>query len=123
METWGEQRGVFRLQYNLAQTEESVELSIPLQVIYPHFGGVRWWFTCPVIVGKAPCRRRVAKLHFPPGGRCFGCRSCFGLTYLSCQKADKRIAALRRDPDALAEALNGPGLHKMLLAIKAMAPN
>jgi hypothetical protein len=48
-----------------------------------HFGGVRWWFLCPL----AGCGRRVAKLYLPPGGRYFGCRRCHRLTYTSCQES------------------------------------
>jgi hypothetical protein len=63
---------------------------VRLTVTYPHFGGLRWWFVCPLTVGGRPCGRRVARLHLPPGGGCFGCRRCHGLTYLSCQESRKR---------------------------------
>lgn len=39
------------------RTDESVWFDTS----HPHFGGVRWWFTCP------RCGRRAAKLHLPPG--------------------------------------------------------
>lgn len=62
-------------------------------------GGERWWFVCPLMVNGQPCGRRVAKLYLPPGGRYFGCRHCYDLTYTSAQEAHKydrlfaRIAA------------------------------
>jgi len=69
---------------------------IPLQVTRPHFGGYRWWLTCPLMVGSRPCLRRVRKLYIPPSGLYFGCRQCYDLTYRSCQESDKRVSALRR---------------------------
>ncbi len=37
------------------------------------FGGVRWWFVCPL------SGRRVAKLHLPLGGTAFAARQACGL--------------------------------------------
>lgn len=81
---------------------ESIEIPIQLQSTPAHFGGVRWWFTCPLIVGDTPCQRRVGKLHLPNGSRYFGCRTCHRLTYRSCQEAHQRermIAFLDRVGD------------------------
>jgi hypothetical protein len=58
---------------------------ISLVTTRPHFGGLRWWFLCPLKVDGATCRNRVAKLHLRNGH--FGCRSCHDLTYLSCQQS------------------------------------
>ncbi len=58
---------------------------IYLAPTHPHFGGVRWWFLCPLQVDGATCGNRVAKLHLRNGH--FGCRSCHDLTYLSCQRS------------------------------------
>ncbi len=44
-----------------------------------NFGGVRYWFLCPL----NNCGRRVAKLYKPPGGKYFGCRHCHDLSYES----------------------------------------
>lgn len=67
---------------------EKVELPIRLQMTPTSFDGHRWWLTCPLIgVAGDACRRRVAKLHLPPGARYFGCRKCYDLTYQSCQEA------------------------------------
>lgn len=49
----------------------------------PHFGGVRWWFTCPM------CKKRVGKLYLPTRGELFGCRKCHTLTYKSSQDSKK----------------------------------
>jgi hypothetical protein len=55
---------------------------IRLQPSIPHFGGVRWWLTCPQILpGGIPCGRRAGKLYFCDGE--FACRHCHDLTYAS----------------------------------------
>ena len=49
------------------QNEVDVRIPIHLQVTYPALGGLRWWFTCPLIVSGRECKRRVGKLFLPPG--------------------------------------------------------
>ena len=68
---------------------EPVELEVWLDSTPQHFGGSRWWFTCPLLLRGVPCRRRVGRLYLPPGGRYFGCRHCYDLTYESAQEAHK----------------------------------
>jgi hypothetical protein len=48
-----------------------------------HFGGVRYWFICPLSTNGVYCRRRVGTLYLAGGGRYFGCRHCYDLTYES----------------------------------------
>jgi hypothetical protein len=55
----------------------------------PPLGGLRWWFTCPLMVNGVPCGRRVRKLH--RRARYFGCRICHDLTYRSCQTAHQSV--------------------------------
>jgi len=74
---------------------EWVAYTAGLTATRPHFGGLRWWFRCPLVRGGRPCGRRVGKLHMPPGSRNFGCRQCHGLTYTSCQESHKHDTALR----------------------------
>jgi hypothetical protein len=78
------------------QGETDVQMRIPLQATYPAFGGLRWWFTCPLIVNGVACNRRVGKLFLPPGAQYFGCRHCHNLSYRSSQEAHQweRIAVL-----------------------------
>lgn len=81
-----------RLVYSITRgtgEKESFDYAVRLQETYPHLGGVRYWLTCPLVVRGRPCRRRVGKLYLPPGGRYFGCRQCYGLTYESCQESHK----------------------------------
>ena len=66
---------------------EDVRIPVSLQSTPTQFGGRRWWFTCPLVVNGVPCGRRVGKLYLPPKARYFGCRTCHGLTYRSCQEA------------------------------------
>ncbi len=87
------------LQYTLRREddEQHVTEKILLENTRPHFGGRRWWFTCPLRVGGRYCGRRVGKLYLPPGGKYFGCRHCYELTYTSCQEShafDRMFASL-----------------------------
>ena len=45
--------------------------------------------------------RRCGKLYLPPGGRHYGCRVCYELTYESAQEHDPRVSRLANDPMAL----------------------
>ena len=77
---------VLRLSY-CWNASESVTESIELQATQPHFGGERWWLTCPLRTDGKPCNRRVGKLYLKDGR--FGCRFCHELTYRSCQESHK----------------------------------
>ena len=48
-----------------------------------HFGGVRYWFNCPLVRNGVPCGRRVGTLFLSSGGKYFGCRHCYDLSYES----------------------------------------
>lgn len=66
---------------------ENVNISVRLDTTPTQFGGRRWWFICPLIVGGVACQRRAGKLYLPPRARYFGCRKCHDLTYRSSQEA------------------------------------
>jgi hypothetical protein len=68
---------------------ESMNYRVELETTALPWGGVRWWFRCPLSVNGLPCGRRVSKLHLPPGGKYFGCRHCHGLTYESSQESHR----------------------------------
>ncbi len=56
----------------------------------------------------------------PPGGRYFGCRICYNLTYRSCQEHDKRVdALLKLPPGAFGRIMESGNLRTSLLALKA----
>jgi hypothetical protein len=80
---------ILTLHYKITRTGEDVKIPVRLDTTRPRFGGLRWWFICPLTVNGRPCTRRVGKLYLPPGARYFGCRHCHGLTYTSCQESHK----------------------------------
>lgn len=93
---------LLQLHYRVGRGEPKVDVEevIPLTTTRPGWGGIRWWFVCPLDVLGRPCARRVAKLYLPPSGRYFGCRHCYELTYTSCQEShqhDRLFARLARE--------------------------
>lgn len=48
-----------------------------------NFGGVRYWFICPLSVNGVYCGRRTGTLYLASGGHYFGCRHCYNLSYES----------------------------------------
>lgn len=70
-----------RLEYKVGG--EVFHQYILLKATHPYFGGLRWWFICPL------CNGRVGKLYMPPDCRSFACRECFDLTYTSSQENHK----------------------------------
>ena len=48
-----------------------------------NYGGVRYWFICPSSMTGEYCGRRVGTLYLAPGGKYFGCRQCYNLSYES----------------------------------------
>jgi hypothetical protein len=81
-------RLVMRLLYRITDKEtKDYDYPVFLQTTHPHFGGLRYWFTCPLSVDGVRCGRRVAILYSPPNAEYFGCRHCYRLTYTSSQEA------------------------------------
>jgi hypothetical protein len=68
-----------------------VDYRVRLTSTRPNFGGVRWWFVCPLVRADGGPPRRVAKLYLPPGQVYFGSREAHGLTYTSCQESHDRL--------------------------------
>jgi len=94
-----------RLFYTIVPSNERMDYRVALCRTYPYFGGVRWWFICPLVINDQPCNHRVRKLYIPPGSRYFGCRHCHRLTYRSVQEQEARIDSLRRDLDSVYKCL------------------
>ncbi len=61
----------------LAIPGHGVNDTILLTSSEPHYGGRRWWLTCP------QCRRRVRKIYWSAGCPNFRCRKCRDLAYRS----------------------------------------
>ncbi len=91
LEPVGETGLIFRLIYTITIRGEAHEVDEPIHLTTtePHFGGIRWWFVCPLTVNGQFCGRRVGKLYVPPRAKYFGCRHCHDLTYRSCQESHK----------------------------------
>jgi len=79
--------GTLRLRYERAKYGETFDYLIRLTTTPLPWGGLKWWFTCPLSKHEVPCRRRVGKLYLL--GRYFACRHCHELTYQSCQDSNK----------------------------------
>jgi len=67
------------------------------------WGGSRYWFICPL----DGCGRRVGCLYLPSGGRYFGCRHCYDLTYESRQEGNWNRGFLDRLAFAMSGAYTG----------------
>jgi hypothetical protein len=83
--------------------DDPIEYAVPLSWSVPRFGGLRWWFLCPVRW------RRCCKLYLPNGGRRFLSRQAYRLRY-ACQ-VETRLARLQRQCRKLNRALGGDGDH------------
>jgi hypothetical protein len=117
----GNDSGVVRFSYEIGADDRRREIEEPVEVVatLPHFGGIRWWFICPLSVDGCKCHRRVRKLYLPRGGTYFGCRSCYKLTYESIRSHDERVGRLVRNPEALLAALESKSLAISVLGLRA----
>lgn len=81
----------FRFLYRVGKGDAAREMDYVVHLVSaaPHFGGVRWYFLCPLVHEGRPCLHRGEKLYLPPGGLYFGCRKCYDLTYTSSQESHK----------------------------------
>jgi hypothetical protein len=90
----------------------ALEYEIALERTACRLGGFRYWFVCPVVKDEIYCGNRVGKLYLPPGGKFFGCRQCYDLTYESCQRSHKYDRVLDHIPDGL--DLSGLNVNQLL---------
>ena len=88
---------VTHISYNGVTTGATTPYVVRLTTTVPHLGGFRYWFCCPLTRNGHVCGRRVGKLYLPPGGRYFGCRHCYQLTYQS-QTHELKPKPVRRAP-------------------------
>jgi hypothetical protein len=95
---------------------EPADYRVRLVTTRPTYGGLRWWFICPLERRDGGPPRRVAKLYLPPGSRYFGSREGHGLTYTSCRESGKfrglfsgLAAAMGTDEAIVRAALRGLG--------------
>ncbi len=105
---------VLQLMYDWTDPSSRAKLPVKCPVrltttTSPNFGGLRYWFLCPLVTNGQPCQRRVGRLYLPAGGRYFGCRMCYNLNYRSQREHNKRIDALMKPPlDKLHWMLRSP---------------
>ena len=69
--------------YNAQQKDSawhSVNYNVPIMQTRCHFGGVRHWFVCPLVVNGRPCGRVCRCLYLAGMAEYFGCRECHRLT-------------------------------------------
>ncbi|MGH7195299.1 MAG: hypothetical protein ACREGA_00800 [Candidatus Saccharimonadales bacterium] len=64
-----------------AAGNQSFDYKVGLTHTDCNYGGIRWWFLCPLIKDGEHCGKQVGKLYL--GGDLFGCRHCYDLKYLS----------------------------------------
>ena len=83
-----------RLRYEVRG--EAVDYKVRLVTTRPTYGGLRWWFVCPLRRPEGGPARRAGKLYLPPGGRYFGSRDAYTLTYTSCHESRKYDGLYRR---------------------------
>jgi len=83
-----------RLRYSITKTGENLDYQIRLESTRPRLGGRRWWFICPLVVNGRKCGRRVGKLYLPTGGKYYGCRHCYDLTYECAQTSNNSVGRL-----------------------------
>ena len=81
-----------RFQYTQTDkcTGEKTDLDYKVALTWTpcYFGGRRWWFICPLVINRCECGRRVGALYLD-GGKYFGCRHCYNLTYESSKESHK----------------------------------
>jgi len=78
--------------------------SIPVVSTSCNYGGVRWWFVCPLVVNGQACTRRCRIVYMPQGAEYFGCRECHQLTYESRQLHRDKFYEGFQKPYVAAEA-------------------
>lgn len=59
----------------MSLSTEVLGVQIPLATSQTRFGGVRYWFSCPL------CTKRVGVIYQHPVSGVVGCRSCLNLDY------------------------------------------
>ncbi len=79
------------MQLRYTASGNPVDYRVRLTSTRPNFGGLRWWFVCPLVRADGRPPGRVAKLYLPPGQVYFGRREAYGLTYTSCQESHDRL--------------------------------
>jgi hypothetical protein len=94
-----------RLTYTATHFSEETkcDYAVALETTPCNYGGVRWWFVCPLMKNGWPCGRRCRFLYLPFGSDYFGCRVCYDLAYESSQKSGSHFYERMARPFAVLE--------------------
>lgn len=101
----GEPSGEPDMRLNYTQTDRTTgekkdfDYKIPLTTTPCSYGGVRYWFICPLSIDGIYCGRRVGVLY--KSGDYFACRHCYNLTYNSRNLGgiSKMVGQMISDPE------------------------
>ena len=99
--------------------KKEYDYKIPVITTSCNYGGVRYWFCCPLTVNGKFCGKRVGIIYLPPLGKYFGCRTCHNLTYKSSKEHDKRVDAIMKNPNLFRAYMESKNCSKNILALKA----
>jgi hypothetical protein len=69
------------------RTGRSCNYEVGLTKTRCSYGGLRYWFICPLVTNGQHCNRRCRVLYLPKGADYFGCRKCHELTHRSQQRS------------------------------------
>jgi len=118
-----EDRNYLRIFYTqtdyFTKEKKEYDYKIPIITTSCNYGGIRYWFKCPLTVNGNYCGKMVGKIYLPPLGSYFGCRTCHNLTYRSSQEHDKRVDEVMKNPYLLRAYMESGKSSKNLLALKA----
>lgn len=59
--------------------KNNLDYKVHLTTTKCNYGGKRYWLLCPLVSNGTTCNRRTSVLYL--GGKYFGCRHCYNLTY------------------------------------------
>jgi hypothetical protein len=83
LDSVGYVRFYYTVTYRSSGEKIDYDYKVQLATTPCNFGGVRYWFICPLSRNGVYCGRRVGKLYKAPGANYFGCRHCYNLSYES----------------------------------------
>jgi len=100
-------RFMYAITDNNTGEKQNYNYVIPIVATSCNYGGERWWYVCPLVVGGRSCLRRCRIIYMPPGSEYFGCRECHRLTYESRQRHREKFYEGFEKPYKAAKALQG----------------
>lgn len=102
-DNWGtsEEETYIELRYTYtnrwSNKKEDLNYKVRLTTTPCNYGGVRYWFVCPLMKNGQPCGKRVGVLYSL--SKYFGCRHCGGIAYRAQMKGGKYRGSSVSIPD------------------------